>query len=213
MVRGSIITTIISTMISTLALATAGCFESVAPETTPDASTTEETPDGDVPSGRVTTTRGADGTYTTIVDSTSMTEWVHGDLETGRENATPADWDLRFQRFNISVNGGPTGGGGVMVAPVPNVAFADMTSVPAGGWITDAPDGDDTNSDPDYAFGQDGGWYDYNQMTHKLSPKPIVWAIKTTGGAALKLEIKRYYDDAGTAGWLELHWAPLAGGH
>jgi hypothetical protein len=202
MIRGS--------MMMTWALATAGCFESVAPETPPDAGAG---PDGEEPSGRVTTTRGADGTYMTVVDATSMTEWVHGDLDTGRENQATAEWDLRFQRFHISVNGGASGSGGVMVAPVPGVAFAQMTSAPASGWITDAPDGDDANADPDYAFSQNGGWYDYNPMTHELSPKPIVWAVKTTDGATLKLEITRYYDDAGTAGWLELRWAPLAGGH
>jgi hypothetical protein len=202
MARGSIIIILGTT------LATAGCFESIVPET-PDAG---EQPTGDAAvSGKHTTTKNLDGTYTTLVDATSMTEWTHGDFETGAEVMAAGPWDLRFQRFHISTNGGSSGSGGVEVAAVSGVAFAQMTSMPATGWISDAPDGDDTNMDPDYAFEQGDGWYDYDATTHKLTPKPIVWAIKTNGGAGIKLEIVTYYDAAGTAGWLQLHWAALAG--
>ena len=198
MTRGSMI----------LIMAIGGCYESVAPDR-PDAGTTTDT----AASGRISTTRDTDGTYTTRVDATSMTAWVHGDVETGAEIADTGAWDLRFQRFHISVNGGASGSGGVMVAPVTGVSFAQMTAPPTTGWISDAPDGDDANNDPDYAFEQGDGWYEYNPTTHKLTPRPLVWAIQTNGGSTIKLEITRYYDDAGTAGMLELHWAVLAGGH
>ena len=46
-------------------------------------------------------------------------------------------------------------------------------------------------------------------MTHMLTPKPLVWVVKTNGGSMIKLEITKYYDDAGTAGWFTLHWSPL----
>jgi len=42
-----------------------------------------------------------------------------------------------------------------------------------------------------------------------LTPRPIIWVVKTAGGATLKLEILKYYDDAGTSGWFSLHWGPL----
>jgi hypothetical protein len=194
MARHSIITALGVTLLAT------GCFESIEPDHDqgPDAGTTTE--------GRITTTRGGGGTYTTIVDATSMTEWIHGDIETGAEVDASAPWDLRFQRFHISTNGGASGSGGVMVAPVVGVTFAEMTTAPAEGWISDAPDGD-------YAFEQGEGWYDYDPTTHKLTPRPIVWAVKTNGGSTIKLEITSYYDGAGTGGMLQLHWAPLAGGH
>jgi hypothetical protein len=201
MAQRSIITTLGVTLLAT------GCFESIEPDHDhgPDAGTTTE--------ARITTTRGTDGTYTTVVDATSMSEWIHGDIDTGAEVDASGPWDLRFQRFHISTNGGASGSGGVMVAPVAGVTFAEMTAAPAEGWISDAPDGEDANTDPDYAFSQGDGWYDYDPTTHKLTPKPIVWAVKTGGGVTLKLEIVSYYDGAGTGGWLELHWAPLAGGH
>lgn len=182
----------------------AGCFDSVAP---PDAA--PATSDADSPPQRLVTTRDPDGTYRTRVDATSMTDWAHGDFETGAELPADGPWDLRFQRFHISTNGGVSGNGNVEVAPVANVAFADVTVAPADGWRSDAADSDDPGEDPDFAFEQDPAWYAYDPMTHVLTPQPIVWVVKTAGGATLKLEITSYYDDAGTAGQLALHWSPL----
>lgn len=184
-------------------LVSSGCFERIAPDS-PDASiaTDAET------SGRVSTARGSDGTYTTTVDATAMTDWVHGDIETGGELDASGPWDLRFQRFHISTNGGISGTGGVEVVAMTG-PFSQVTSPPTSGWLTDADDGDDENTEPDYAFEQGDGWYDYNPMTHVLTPKPLIWVVKTNGGSTLKLEITKYYDDAGTAGWFTLHWSPM----
>lgn len=181
-----------------------GCFESIAPEQ-PDAGSDTNV----APVGKFATTPGVDGTYTTVVDATSMTEWTYGDFEIGEETDETGPWDLRFQRFHISTNGGISGSGGVEVAPVAGMTFAQVTSPPGSGWISDAPDGDDANMDPDYAFEQGDGWYDYNPTSHALTPKPLVWVVKTTGGSMIKLQIEKYYSDAGTAGWFTLRWSPL----
>jgi hypothetical protein len=191
-------------LISILALAGTGCFESIAPDR-PDAGALSDAE----PFGRYTTARLPDGSYTTRVDATSLTAWTYGDFETGAELAADGPWDLRFQRFHISTNGGASGSGGVEVAPVPGVPFAQVTAPPSAGWIRDIADGDDAGMEPDYAFDQGDGWYDYSPMTHVLRPKPLVWVVKTNGGSMIKLEILRYYDDAGTAGRFTLHWSPL----
>ena len=188
-------------------LASSGCFESIAPER-PDAGIGLGASEVGPP-GPFATTRGTDGTYTTVVDAQSATEWTYGDFETGASSDPTGPWDLRFQRFHISTNGGISGAGGVEVAPITGVAFADVLSLPATGWTSDAPDGDDANTDPDYAFEQGDGWYEYDPTTHVLRPRPIVWVVKTTDGAMLKLELASYYDDAGTAGWFTFRWAPL----
>jgi hypothetical protein len=166
------------------------------------------TPDAPPQTGKVQTTRGADGTYTTIVDATSMSAWTYADFETGGEVAETAAWDLRFQRFHISTNGGASGAGGVQVAPVTGTTFAALTAAPTTGFVADAADANG-DGEPDYAFEQGDGWYDYDPATHILGPKPIVWVVKTDGGATLKLELARYYDDAGTSGWFTAHWGPL----
>lgn len=161
-----------------------------------------------VPTGAVTTRQNADGTLTTIVDATSTSEWTHLDLET-RAEAAAGPWDLRFQRFHISANGGVTGPGGVEVVPIAGRVFDEIVAAPAEGWITDAPDGDDANLDPDYAFEQGDGWYSYDFERHTLTPRPLVWIVRSTGGATYKLRFERYYDDAGTPGWISFRWIPL----
>lgn len=194
-----------------IAGALAGCADSIRPATSevPDAG--GSAPDDGTPAapaGKVQTTRAADGTYTTIVDSTSMTAWTYVDLETGAEAAISDPWDLRFQRFHILSNGGVTGSGGVMIAPVTGTTLAQLTAPPASGYVADAADG---NGDgvADSAFEQGDGWYSYDPASHVLTPQPVVWIIKTDGGATLALEIVSYYDAVGTAGWFKLHWRPL----
>jgi hypothetical protein len=187
-------------------LIAAGCADNIAHDR-PDAGLPDDA--SEAPAGKVRTTRNtADGTYTTIVDSTSMTDWIYADLETGREVATTAAWDLRFQRFHISTNGGVSGAGGVEVAAITGAAFAAVTAAPAGGYVSDAADGNGDGT-PDYAFERGDGWYDYDPTTHALTPRPVVWVIKTAGGSTLKLEIVKYYDTAGTSGWFTLHWGAL----
>ena len=179
------------------------CFQSIDPGRSDAGGATDSGP-----LGKVTTTPASAGTFTTRIDSTSSTAWTPVDLETGEEGLDAA-WDVRFQRFHIATNGGVSGAAGVEVAPVPGAAFDDVTSAPTAGWLADAPDGDDANADPDYAFEQGTGWYDYNPTTHVVTPKSLVWVVKTRSGAAVKLELLAYYDDAGTAGWFTVHWGPL----
>jgi len=159
------------------------------------------------PAGKVQTTRGSDATYTTVVDATSYTDWIYADFETGTAVDATAAWDLRFQRFHISTNGGVSGTGGVEVAPIA-AAFADVPQAPTDGYITDVAD-TDADGVPDYAFDQGDSWYDYDETSHVLTPRPVVWVMKTAGGATLKLEILKYYDPAGSPAWFTLHWAPL----
>lgn len=149
--------------------------------------------------GRVTTVRNTDGTYTSTVDSTSMTAWTNVDFETGAEVDATAAWDLRAQRFHISTNNA----GGVKVAPLAQ-AFAATTAAPADDSLY-VQDVDDMT----FALDEGGGWYDYDPATHVLTPKVLTYVVKTDGGSTLALEILKYYDAAGTAGVFTWHWKPL----
>jgi hypothetical protein len=180
-----------------------GCSDDIAPAAEPDAAG---------PAARVTTDRQPDGTYVTRIDATSPTDWIHVDLETGGEVADTGPWDIAAQRFHLQLNGGFSGGAGVRVAPMAGADLSSVTEAPAEGWITDAADGPDDNDVPDYAFEQGDGWYGYDLATHVLTPRPIVWVLETGDRAQLALRIESYYDDAGTSGYLRLHWAPLATG-
>lgn len=175
-----------------------------SPNDNPDAAPGE---DSFTATGKLTTRTNADGSSTTLVDSTSDTDWTYVDIATFSESAETGPWDLRFQRFHISVNGGISGSG-TDVAPVFNASLDDVTAAPTTGYLVDDPDGDDENTIPEYAFEQGDGWYDYNMDTHVLTPKKIVWVVRSPD-TTIKLAIDKYYDSAGTAGWFTVTWRKL----
>lgn len=190
-----------SLLLAATALTASACAADLQPEAEPDA--------GDpAPAGKVSTVRNPDGTYTTRVDATAMDGWTRVDVETGVEPSDEGAWDFAARRFHIKLNGGVSGSAGVEVAPVPG-SLADVSAAPSAGWITDDADGDDADAEPDYAFAQGDGWYAYDPTTHALSPRPLVWVMRTGDQTMIKLVIEDYYDDAGTSGVFTLRWAPL----
>lgn len=173
----------------------AGCI-SIAPEEepTPAAPVEETSLVSFVSEGSVTFA---------VVDATSEESWTHVDLDAPA--ASEDGWDLRFQRSNVSVNGGITGDGGVEVAFLDGADFDSATAAPATGWLADS-DGDDG---PTWAFVGEQPWYDYDATTHVLTPHPGVWFVRTDAGAFFKLGFLDYYDDAGTSGVFAIQFAPV----
>lgn len=151
-------------------------------------------------------------TVITTVDATDDAAWIYLDLET-RSQVTVADplasdaWDLAFKRYDIASNGGVSGPGGLTIATVEGMELDAVTALPSGPWLSDAVDGDDTNDDPDYVM---SGWYDYDFMTHVLTPKPVVYVARTPEGTAFAIQVLDYYDDAGSSGWMQVRWSPWA---
>ncbi|HWB77950.1 MAG TPA: HmuY family protein [Nannocystaceae bacterium] len=156
---------------------------------------------------QITSTVEGEVVHSTI-DATDEAAWVRLDLETRAQVDESDDgWDLAFSRFNVALNGGVSGDGGMEAVLLDGVALDDVTSIPSGPWVTDVADGDDHGDDPDYVT---AGWYDYDFATHVLTPRPIVYVVKSVEGNAFALQIVAYYDDAGSSGWLQLRWKPLA---
>lgn len=153
----------------------------------------------------------ADGVVQTLVDATSEDTWVWLDLES-RAQIDVADpqvsdaWDLGFLRFNIAIDGGVSGPGGMEAVILEGVGLHDVDAVPSGPWVTDVADTEDHGDDPDYVT---AGWYDYDFATHVLSPKAIVYVVRSVEGNAFAFEVVGYYDDAGVSGWLQLRWKAL----
>ncbi len=144
----------------------------------------------------------------TKVDASDEASWIFLDFESGQQvevenHGDDASWDLAFQRFHIMSNGGASGSGGVEVAKVEGAGFDEVTSAPAEGWESDAPDGDDDDMLNDFVFGD---WYDYNPMTHVLTPAPRVYVVRSVEGQAYKIEIQDYYSETGTSGTPSFLW-------
>ena len=187
-------------------IAVAGCADSIRP-VRPDAGPPADARDGEiVPTGLVTTVPRDDGTFDTLIDATSEEDWTLFDLDAGREDAADDAWDLGLRRASIKSNGGVSGTAGVAVAVLVGVDFAGVILPPTQPYAVDEPDGDDPNTDPEYALKD---WFHYDDVTHVLTPRTDIDVVRTSAGALVKLEILAYYDPAGTAAWYLVHWAPL----
>ena len=133
------------------------------------------------------TTTGIDGTTHRVIDAQSEEVAVELDLD------LDGMWDLSLRRYVIQLNGGISGDGNVEAAWVEGVLGS--TDIPDVGWKVDMddpdPGGDGTGG---FAFGD---WYDYDESTHVLTPKPRVWYVRTPLWTR-SLTIDSYYDEAGT---------------
>ena len=149
-------------------------------------------------------------TRSLTVNATAVDVWVYlslhdGALKSPAEPLQDDTWQLALQRYNLAVNGGVSGAGGVEVSPVEGRDLDGLSAAPAKGWRTDLADADGDGV-PEYALGD---WYDYDATTHVLSPANRIYALCDGAGACFKLSIEGYYDDAGTPAMLSLRWAPL----
>ncbi|MCB9689009.1 MAG: HmuY family protein [Alphaproteobacteria bacterium] len=142
------------------------------------------------------------------VDATDHDLWVGLDLDT-LDPAAPADdpsVDLRLRRFEVLTNGGASGDGGVLVARLDGVAFADVHAVPTGlDWRADEPDADEDG----HVEGVFDDWYVYDETTHELTPAPVTWLVRTTEDAVFRLVFLSYYDPSGTPARVSLRVGTL----
>jgi hypothetical protein len=156
----------------------------------------------------------ADGSFITRVNASDPEAWVYFSFVSGGQvipldPLTSADWDLGFQRFHIISNGGASGSGGAAIAVLTEQSFDAVTSAPADGYVPDQPDGNDSDSVVNSVFEEGDGWYAYDEMTNRLSPRANVYVVQTARGAHYKLALLDYYDAAGSSGYPSFSWAEL----
>ena len=166
-------------------------------------------------SGRVKVTTESSEVRRLEVDATAMAEWVYLRLDTGAQVAvadpqSSREWDVAVRRYYVKVNGGISGGCGSEVAVQKGADFAALLRAPTAGYFTDQADSGDDDTEADYALSQSGGWYEYNPMTHLLSPRPQVYVLRSCTGGYVKLQMTGYYDAAGTSGFPSLRFAAVA---
>jgi hypothetical protein len=188
-----------------LSLVLSGCAGSIE-HTTLDPTATEDNSDDDTTSGTEAASPGEvtgpeDGVYAARVDATDYEAWTYLDLAGATVHFDgEAAWDLRFQRAVIEVNGGVTGDGGVTVAVLAGVPFAEA-SAPEAGWITDSADAD-ADGDPERAFDT---WFAYDVATHVLTPADQTYVVR--GAEDHRVRLLSYYDSVGTSAIYELTFA------
>jgi hypothetical protein len=186
----------------------------------PRLETPNDGPDAgpDVPTGPVIHQDAGGGVTITRIKATDEVLWLFFDFESMEavEPVTPEAselWDLGFRRFHIKLNGGASGTGGMEVALLAGVAFADVSQAPADGYVSDAPDDEeDVDLDPEYVMSKgDTAWFDYSLMTHVLTPRDHVYVVRSVEGRYYKMQLLGYYDDAGSPAYPRFQWSQIPG--
>ena len=128
------------------------------------------------PAETIATEPLADGSFMTRVDASDAEAWIYFSFVSGAQvipldPLNSSDWDLGFQRFHIISNGGASGSAGAAIAVLTEQSFDAVVSAPADGYVPDQPDSDDSDSVVNSAFEEGDGWYAYDEMTNRLSPR------------------------------------------
>jgi hypothetical protein len=126
------------------------------------------------------------GPATYTLDASSTERWRRFDFARNAAVDSGA-WDIAVRRFHLIA--APGGG----IADLGVVPFDSVRALPVSGYQANTPAPDTTNP----AVGK---WYDYGMLTHLLTSKHHVYAIRTARGRYAKLELLAYYcREAGTA--------------
>lgn len=151
-----------------------------------------------------------------VVDASRDDVWAYLDFETGAVQTAATEpagfaWDVALQRFKVKLNAPVSAAGSARASVIVGADFAALSQAPLTGYGSDLPDGDDTDLEPDYFISTGTtGWWDYDPMTHKLSPRAHVYVVRSTEGAYFKLAISNYYNAAGSPGYPNVQWGKLA---
>lgn len=125
---------------------------------------------------------------------------------------TSTSWDIAFKRWQIKINSGDSGPGGVTVARIPHKDLAQVTAAPAGGYDADhyLDENCKLQTDPINGLGTAlSDWYEYESGTNRLLPKDEVLVLtRRDGKGHIKLKLTGYYK--GTEGaHYSLSWSSL----
>lgn len=139
-----------------------------------------------------------DGPEATGLEVDATSGWTYLKIGAGVVAAAPdsLDWDVGFSRTVLRTNGG-TSGPGNGGAAWSEVDFAAADEVPTIGFVVDeelpvpGPPGSGTIS----ANRVLGEWYDYDPVTHVVSPKDRALLVRGADGSSYgKLQILSYAD-------------------
>lgn len=122
------------------------------------------------------------------VDATDPDRWRYFSFRLGAvvDAPGPRQWDLGFRRFQVVANGGPGFPGDGGIVDLGAVAFDAVHRVPETGYAKSV-------SRPDPSNPAIARWYRYGFFSHRLTPKPNVWAVRTADGRYAKIEMVGYY--------------------
>lgn len=152
-------------------------------------------------------TEKKDTSFRTIVDATDKKKWVYFSLlkrqaVTVQDASKDTSWDIAFRRADIKTNGGVSGPGKVRVAWVDNQDLTQIKKAPTDGYHQD-------KAGSEYAFAQQGKWYNYDLGKHILTPKNRVYILQRAEHTYL-IKIYSYYSHTSVSGHPSFDWITLS---
>ncbi len=169
---------------------------------------------------------GDPGTLTAQVDATAggaanfgKNPFVYLDLLGGKkveitdvQAIASGDWDIAFKRWQIKLNGGDSGPGGVGAVLVPDKTLAEVATAPAGPYVTDSYFDAKCMVQLDSIDGLLtvlSDWYEYDGVTMQLTPKKQVIVLNRRDGKGhIKVQLTGYYKGM-AGGNYALSWSLL----
>lgn len=148
---------------------------------------------------------------TTTIDASSSTDWVRFSFRAGElvppEDTTNLRWDVAFRRTLAATNSG-TAGAGEGGASLAASSDLDAITTAAESYTVDV------NVPPSRpgATAYDGNtvlgaWFDYDPVTHVVSPSDAAFLVRTADGGHVKLRITGW-----AAGIYTIDWAYAGAG-
>lgn len=142
------------------------------------------------------------GVRSITINAMDYENWVKLHLD---EGVTDGDqWDIAIRRYAIRINGGESGVGLGLGQWLEGDLFSADTDTPEVDWTADGVTPDTT------IFGD---WFDYDGMTHQLSPKDRTYFVKSHDAARYYMfAIEDYYTSppARDSGCMQLLWKLVA---
>jgi len=128
-----------------------------------------------------------------VINASSENNWVYFDFSRGRvvkiQDQTSLEWDLAFRRSKVISNGGATNkfGRAGLIDLGNSAEFNQITEAPLNNYIQDSATRTETENSILLK------WYRYNYLTHKLTPKPNTYAVKTADEKFAKIKFLNFY--------------------
>jgi len=147
-----------------------------------------------------------------MINASSEDNWVYFDFSRGGvvkiQDQTSLEWDLAFRRSKVISNGGATNkfGKAGLVDLGNSAEFNQIMEAPLNNYIQDSATRTETEN-PILLK-----WYRYNYLTHKLTPKPNTYAVKTADAKFAKIKFLNFYCTNKETGCIQMQYVYQASG-
>lgn len=132
------------------------------------------------------------------VDASIADAWTYLSLRDGAivevlDPATDGSWDVGISGTRLRTNGGTSGAGQGAAVETAATSIASLGEPPADGWTEDEMMSEGPPGSPAYSGNPVlASWYDYDPARHSVTPRPVVFAVRTADGHPAALRVIGY---------------------